>query len=53
VYTSLAFASSTDYEGQLKDVWEKVGKHEFKDLINSMQARCQAVIDANDLFTKY
>ena len=33
--------------------WENVGEHEFRELIESMQARCQAVIDANGLFTKY
>jgi hypothetical protein len=37
----------------VKDAWEKVGEHEFQDLINSMQERCQAVIDAKGLFTKY
>lgn len=37
----------------VKDAWEKVGKHEFEELINSMPARCQAAIDANGLFTKY
>jgi hypothetical protein len=42
---------------QLRDAvraaWEKVGQHEFEELINSMQARCQAVIDAEGQFTKY
>jgi len=37
----------------VKDAWEKVGEDEFKALIESMPARCQAVIDANRLFTKY
>jgi len=37
----------------VKDVWEKVGQDEFEALIQSMQARCQAVIDAKGLFTKY
>jgi len=37
----------------VKDTWNKVGQHEFEVLINSMPARCQAVIDANGLFTKY
>ena len=37
----------------VKDAWEKVGRHEFEELINSMPARCQAVIDADGLFTKY
>ena len=37
----------------VKDTWEKVGQHEFMDLIQSMKERCQAVIDANGLFTKY
>jgi hypothetical protein len=37
----------------VKDAWEKVGEHEFRALIESMLERCQAVIDANGLFTKY
>lgn len=37
----------------VKDTWEKVGAHEFKALIESMQERCQSVIDAKGLFTKY
>jgi hypothetical protein len=37
----------------VKDTWEKVGQHEFEELIQSMKARCQAVIDADGLFTMY
>lgn len=37
----------------VKDAWEKVGEFEFRALIESMPARCQAVIDADGLFTKY
>ena len=37
----------------VKDAWEKVGQHEFEELIGSMPKRCQAVIDAKGLFTKY
>jgi transposase len=37
----------------VKDAWEKVGSFTFKELIESMPERCQAVIDANGLFTKY
>jgi ketohexokinase/beta-glucosidase len=37
----------------VKDAWEKVGEHEFRALIESMPARCQAVIDAEGRFTKY
>ena len=37
----------------VKDAWEKVGRFEFETLIKSMTARCQAVIDANGLFTQY
>jgi len=37
----------------VKTAWDNVGEHEFRDLIESMQACCQAVIDANGLFTKY
>lgn len=37
----------------VKTAWGNVGEHEFPELIESMQARCQAVIDANGLFTRY
>ena len=37
----------------VKDAWEKVGRFEFEELVKSMTARCQAVIDANGLFTPY
>ena len=37
----------------IKDAWEKVGRIELEELIKIMQERCQAVIDANGLFTKY
>lgn len=37
----------------VKEAWDMVGEHEFKALIESMPARCQAVIDADGLFTKY
>ena len=37
----------------VKEAWGTVGQHEFRELIESMPARCQAVIEANGLFTKY
>ena len=37
----------------VKEAWANVGLHEFRELVESMPARCQAVIDANGLFTKY
>jgi len=37
----------------VKTAWENVGEHEFLELIESIQAWCPAVIDANGLFTKY
>jgi transposase len=37
----------------VKDAWEKAGRFEFEKLINSIPARCQAVIDAVGLFNKY
>jgi hypothetical protein len=37
----------------VKKAWEKVGRFEFEALINIMPVRCQAVIDANGMFTKY
>lgn len=37
----------------VKEAWDKVGEKAFKELIDSMPARCQAVIDANGLATKY
>jgi hypothetical protein len=36
----------------VKDAWDKVGRHEFEELIHSMQDRCQVVIDAEGRFTK-
>jgi len=39
--------------GAVKEAWENVGQSEFEALIQSMPACCQAVIDANGLFTKY
>jgi transposase len=37
----------------VKDAWEKVGEYEFRALIESIPACCQAIINANGLFTKY
>ena len=37
----------------VKEAWDKVGAFEFKALIKSMPERCQAVINARGLFTKY
>ncbi len=37
----------------VKEAWERVGRFELEELIKNMQARCQAVINANGLFTKY
>lgn len=37
----------------VKKAWYTVGKHEFRKLVESVPARCQAVIDANGLFTNY
>jgi transposase len=35
------------------EAWEAVGEREFKDLLASMTERCQAVIAANGLHTKF
>jgi len=37
----------------VKEAWANVGPLELRELVESMPARCQAVIDANGLFTKY
>ncbi len=37
----------------VKEAWEKVGEFEFKELIEGMHDRCQAVIDAKGLFIRY
>ena len=37
----------------VKDAWDKVGRHEFEELINSMPDRCQAVINAKGRPTTY
>ena len=36
----------------VKRAWDIFGQEEFRELIESMPARCQAVIEANGLFTK-
>jgi hypothetical protein len=35
------------------EAWEAVGEREFKDLLASITERCQAVIAANGLYTKF
>jgi hypothetical protein len=37
----------------VKEAWESVESEVFEDLIKEMQDRCQAVIDANGMHTKY
>ena len=37
----------------VKEACGAIGQHEFKELIGSMPARCQVVIETNSLFTKY
>jgi len=37
----------------VKEACENVGRSEFEALIQSMPARCQAVIGTNGLFPKY
>jgi hypothetical protein len=37
----------------IKEAWDKIMRHKFEELINSMKARCQAVINTKGLFTKY
>jgi hypothetical protein len=37
----------------VKNTWKKVGEYEFRALIESMPARCQAIINAERFFTKY
>lgn len=37
----------------VKDAWEKVGRYKLEELINSIKERCQAVIDADSLPTRY
>jgi hypothetical protein len=39
-------------KGAEKEAWENVGPSEFEALMQGMPVRCQAVIDANGLFTK-
>ena len=37
----------------VREVWDIIGKEMLEELIQSMQARCQAVITANGMYTKY
>jgi len=37
----------------VKEAWDNIRRHEIRELIGTMPERCQAVIDANGLFTKY
>lgn len=43
----------TQLREAVKDAWDKVGEEAFRALIESMPERCQAVIDAKGLHTKY
>jgi len=50
------FPEVTSYDvlrAAVKQAWDNLGRSESEALIQSMPARCQAVIDANGLFTKY
>ena len=35
------------------ETWNAIGKDLLENLIQSMSACCQAIIDVNDLYTKY
>ena len=35
------------------EAWNAIDKNLLEDLIQSMLAHCQAIIDINDLYTKY
>ena len=35
------------------EAWDAIGENELAELLNSMPQRCQAVIDANGLYTKF
>ena len=37
----------------VQEAWEALPESFLEELINSMQARCQAVIEANGIHTKY
>ena len=37
----------------VRQAWDAVSKDQLRDLIESMQARYQAIIDANGMHTKY
>ena len=50
------FPEQMSYErlrAAVKEAWEAIGQDELRELVESMPARCQAVIDANGLFMKY
>ena len=52
-YSFLEVISYDVFRDAVKEAWENVGRSEFEALIRSVPARCQAVIDANDVFTNY
>jgi hypothetical protein len=37
----------------VQEAWDMLLNEYWRDLLDSMQARCQAVIDANGMHTKY
>ena len=37
----------------IKNAWDKVGQHEFEELIKNIKERCETVILAEERFTKY
>jgi len=37
----------------IKEASDNIRQHKFREFIGTMPDRCQAVIDANGLFTKY
>jgi len=39
--------------GAVKEAWANVRPYEFREVVDTMPARCQTVIDVNGLFTKY
>jgi hypothetical protein len=35
------------------EAWKTVGQQELDDLLNSMHERCEAVVAANGIYTKF
>ena len=55
-YIAHNFSDNLSYDAlraAVKEAWEAIGQDTLRELVASMPERCQAVIDANGLYTPY